>query len=107
MADHPHGSHPLDHGLGICFPFASDLWESATWQETLRRGPDASYGKRTASTLQNRPALELYDLSTDPDEIHNLAADPASAKLLEELRGKIKAFQEKTADPWLVKWDHE
>ena len=89
------------------FPFASDLWESATWQEALRKGPDSLYGKRTVRAYVERPAFELYDVETDPDEIYNLADDPQHAATLAELKAKIKSFQQRTADPWLLKWDRE
>jgi N-sulfoglucosamine sulfohydrolase len=94
-------AHPLP------FPFASDLWEAPTWQDVYRRGTDALYGKRTVQAYIQRPQFELYDLVADPHETKNLAADPRQAELLAELKGKLKAFQQRTADPWLLKWDYE
>ena len=38
---------------------------------------------------------ELYDLKRDPGEKNNLAANPADARLFEELRAKIVAFEER------------
>jgi arylsulfatase A-like enzyme len=38
---------------------------------------------------------ELYDLERDPGEKNNLAANPADAKLFEDLRAKIVAFEER------------
>ena len=35
------------------------------------------------------------------------AADPASAPVLAELKEKIKKFQQRTGDPWILKWDYE
>lgn len=89
------------------FPFASDLWEAPTWQAVYEKGPDALYGKRTVKNYIQRPTFELYDLSADPHEIHNLAADSAHTKLLEEMKGKLKTFQKATNDPWILKWDYE
>ncbi|MGI8979404.1 MAG: sulfatase family protein [Pirellulaceae bacterium] len=94
-------AHPLP------FPFASDLWEASTWQDVYQHGPETTYGKRTVKAYIHRPQFELYDLTADPDEVKNLAADPAQKKLLEELKGKIKAFQKRTNDPWILKWDYE
>lgn len=91
---------------GLSFPFASDLWNSKTWQATLN-GRATHYGKRTVEAYTNRPAFELYDLDADPDEIHNLADGAAHAPLLAELKEKIRRFQEKTGDPWLLKWERE
>jgi N-sulfoglucosamine sulfohydrolase len=55
----------------------------------------------------HRPAFELYDLESDPHEVHNLAADPKHAKLLESMKAWLKAFQKRTDDPWVLKWDYE
>ncbi|RFC49307.1 MAG: Arylsulfatase A/Arylsulfatase A [Verrucomicrobia bacterium] len=45
-----------------------------------------------------RPAEELYDTRVDPWEIKNLAADPAFAKVLTEMRGRLEDWMERTAD---------
>jgi N-sulfoglucosamine sulfohydrolase len=95
----------LAHGLP--YPFASDLWEAPTWQDVYAKGPDALYGKRTVKAYLHRPRFELYDLESDPHEVKNLADDPAHAALLKELQEKLKAFQKRTKDPWILKWDYE
>ena len=92
---------------GLPYPFASDLWDAPTWQDIYRRGPAALYGKRTVDAYIHRPRFELYDLQSDPDEIVNLADKPEHAALLAELKGKLKSFQKRTSDPWLLKWDYE
>src|SRR6476659_7553308 len=89
------------------FPFASDLYGSATWQDTLKRGDDYVYGKRSVSAYEHRPQFELYDLEKDPDELHNLTDDSAHQKKLAELKQKLREFQKRTADPWVLKWEHE
>ncbi len=94
----------IAHGLE--YPFASDLWGSATWQATLRRGSKI-YGKRTVEAYRHRPKFELYDLEADPHEVKNLADDPQYRDKLEELKTKLKAFQKRTKDPWILKWDRE
>ncbi len=45
-----------------------------------------------------RPAEELYDTQADPWEIRNLAADPAHATTLAELRGKLDRWVEQSND---------
>jgi N-sulfoglucosamine sulfohydrolase len=94
----------IAHGLD--YPFASDLWGSATWQDVLKRG-DKVYGKRSIEAYIHRPKFELYDLENDPHEVENLADVPKYAKVLEELKAKLKAFQKRTKDPWILKWDYE
>lgn len=93
-------AHPLP------FPFASDLYHSATWQDVVKRA-DNRMGVRTVDQYVRRPLEELYDVEADPAETKNLAADPAHAATLERLRKSLRAWQERTRDPWLVKYEHE
>jgi len=92
---------------GLPYPFATDLWAASTWQAQFQKGPDAPYGGRTVQSYIHRPAFELFDLSNDPAEANNLAADPAHAALLETMKSRLKAFQTQTADPWVLKWSYE
>jgi N-sulfoglucosamine sulfohydrolase len=61
------------------YPFASDLYASATWQATLK-AERTHYGKRRVNDYVFRPRYELYDLQKDPDE---------------------------TRDPWITKYTYE
>jgi N-sulfoglucosamine sulfohydrolase len=88
------------------YSFASDLWASATWQRTLRDGA-ARFGARSVDAFLHRPRFELYDLEADPNELDNLADRPDHAGLVAELSGRLRRFQEETADPWLHKWTYE
>ena len=45
-----------------------------------------------------RPKEELYDVRNDPYEINNLADDPAYAKKLKEMRGRLETWMEETDD---------
>ena len=94
-------AHPLP------FPFASDLWAAPTWQAQYRKGMDAPYGQKTVKGYIHRPEFELYDLEADPHEGKNLVNDPAYANELVRLKQKLKAFQQKTSDPWIIKWEYE
>jgi N-sulfoglucosamine sulfohydrolase len=88
------------------FPFASDLEASATWK-SVPKGADARYGRRLVRDFLQRPRYELYDLEADPHEVRNLAGDPKNAAVLRELQSKLKAFQQRTGDPWVVKYRYE
>ncbi len=94
----------IAHGLE--YPFASDLWESATWQGNQKRG-NKHYGKRTVEAYLHRAEFELYDLENDPEEVVNLADDPKYKDKFEQMKAKLKAFQKRTKDPWILKWDYE
>jgi N-sulfoglucosamine sulfohydrolase len=96
----------LNLAADLEYPFASDLYESATWQGVLRRG-DTEYGRRPLASFLHRPQVELYDLEADPDETKNLAEDPALAETRDELLARLRAWQERTADPWQIKYEHE
>jgi N-sulfoglucosamine sulfohydrolase len=94
----------LAHGLP--YPFASDLYASPTWQATLQRN-EKYYGLRSVEAYIHRPRHELYDLQTDPDELHNLAESAEHAQKLAELQKKLKAWQKRTSDPWITKYEYE
>jgi N-sulfoglucosamine sulfohydrolase len=89
------------------FPFSTDLWRSATWQSAWRQGPDAAYGRRTVASYVNRPEFELYDLEQDPHESRNLAGDARHAAVLAEHKQKLRDFQARTSDPWVLKWTYQ
>ena len=92
-------------GHGLSFPFASDLWASAAWQSVFRsEGMDGRYGLRTARDYVHRPEFELYDIETDPWESRNLAGEADYDEVLGQYKEKIRAFQQRTSDPWLVEW---
>jgi hypothetical protein len=54
---------------------------------------DARDGKLTPATSMfwgGKPAEELYDMSADPDSVHNHAADPAHRETLDGMRAALK-----------------
>jgi hypothetical protein len=48
-----------------------------------------------------RPAIELYDIRTDPLECDNLADDPGLAEVRQQLEAKLEAWMRDTDDPLL------
>lgn len=89
----------LDHKKD--FPFASDLWGSPSWQ-SVRAGKLTMLGQRSVASYLQRPHEELFDLSQDPNELKNLAADPAFAETLSDLRRRLCQWQSATNDPWQI-----
>jgi len=89
------------------FPFASDLWAAPTWQAQFRLGLDASFGAKTLGSYIQRPQFELYDIEDDPHEGRNLADAPQLTDVLQSLKGRLRDFQRRTNDPWIVKWRYE
>lgn len=89
------------------YPFASDLWVAPTWQAQYKKGMSAPYGKKTVRSYIHRPKFELYDIQADPHEGNNLAESPKHLETLARLKSKLKTFQQKTGDPWKMKWQYE
>ncbi|MEX0794609.1 MAG: sulfatase [Pirellulaceae bacterium] len=94
-------AHPLP------YPFASDLWAAPTFQDIYKKGLDEYYGPRTVRRYIHRPEFELFDVESDPLEANDLAQVERHAEVLQEMKGKLQAFQKKTKDPWILKWDYE
>lgn len=61
-----------------------------SWREAGKRDPAA---QATVNAYYHRPAEELYDLSADPDEKHNLAGDPRHAATLRSLRARLAKWR--------------
>ncbi len=64
-------------------------------------------GVRTQRYMYARRESEpwvLYDLQNDPHELNNLANDPGSVEIREELEVKLTEWMEKTGDSWEFDW---
>jgi arylsulfatase A-like enzyme len=48
---------------------------------------------------ETRPREELYDIQTDPYELHNLADQPEHQSRLEKMRTAFRDWQKRTGDP--------
>lgn len=75
---------------GPQFPAGQELWDAH------------AAGKLNADQgdvfLQPRPAEELYDVESDPDQLRNLAADPEHGATLARLRAKLDQWTMETGD---------
>jgi arylsulfatase A-like enzyme len=82
--------------LGDCDngPTKSYMVENQDKDAEHRRLYDLSFAKR--------PAEELYDLGSDPDQLRNVAADPAYAEIKKRLDARLMAELRATWDPRLV-----
>lgn len=67
----------------------------STWEAAANTDPAAA---AVLKRYHARPAEELYDLSTDPSEQHNLAAAPEHADTLARLRSELDAWMESQGD---------
>ena len=66
------------------------------WQQRGAAGD--TFARERAELYQKRPAEELYDIVKDPYQMHNLAADPAYAKVLARMRPKLDAWMKSQGD---------
>jgi hypothetical protein len=66
------------------------------------RDKDAKHRRLFELSFGKRSAEELYDLKKDPEQLHNVAADPAYAKAKEKLATQLMADLKKTGDPRAV-----
>lgn len=92
---------------GLPYPFASDLWAASSFQAQYLKSMDAPYGQKTVGEYINRPKFEFFKISEDPYEANNLSGDPNYAEQLETYKQKLKDFQAKMNDPWIMKWEYE
>ncbi len=80
-------------------------WRNRTYDETVKsksRFPDQFriLAEMDPQSLGGEvPALELYDLQADPDEMHNLVAQPKQRAELQRLYAALRQWTVDTADP--------
>lgn len=65
----------------------------------LARQKDPALAKHIALIFGKRPAEELYDLRQDPHQLVNVAALPAYADTLKQLRSRTNDWMKRTQDP--------
>jgi N-sulfoglucosamine sulfohydrolase len=94
-------SYFLNLEPSLAVPVASDVQLSPSWK-AITSTPGTKLGKRTLDAFTHRSSEELYDLSVDPDEVVNLAADSSHAAVLSDLRNQVKEWRAATHDPWLA-----
>lgn len=68
----------------------------------LTHAEDAAGKQFYAWNFGIRPLEELYDMQSDPDQLRNLAADPAYAEVRERLWKQLRDELVATADPRIV-----
>ena len=81
------------YGEHVAYMFETPTTQ--VWQQLFQEGklPPAQ-----SRFWQTKPAEELYDLETDPDEVNNLADSPEHRETLERLRSATHDFLITTRD---------
>jgi N-sulfoglucosamine sulfohydrolase len=89
----------LEHNTFVAF---ADMDASPTraWLVAHRNDPKWKWHYNYA--FGKRPAEELYDISNDPDQIKNVATDPAYADVKKELAERLLRILTDAGDPRVV-----
>ncbi|MCA9248861.1 MAG: sulfatase-like hydrolase/transferase [Planctomycetales bacterium] len=66
-------------------------YQMLAYQEWLALYKQGKLNAEQRQFFEAKPVEALFDLETDPDEVHSLAADPAHAQVLADLRGRLQA----------------
>ncbi len=73
-------------------PIGLDMTKGFDWAKRAAELPEQR-------CCRPRPAEELYDLSADPTEVHNLARDPDHGKIKMDLASRLAKWRKETRDP--------
>jgi len=79
-----------------------DMDASPTKAWLVRHGGEPEWRWLFDYAFGPRPAEELYDLRSDPDQIRNVAADPAHAEARRTLAARLDAVLREAGDPRLA-----
>lgn len=78
---------------------AADLANSPSWFSLLERKQNGTLSReQTLIFTVPRPSVELYDLSSDPGEYHNLAFDPKYRQIANYLLVELQQWMDITDD---------
>jgi len=83
--------------------------DPAGWRDEAFFEQEESRGVRTTRfaywrRLEGTGSDELYDMKADPDQLENLADDPAYSDVIRELNGRLTAFFGRYIDPRYDLW---
>lgn len=86
------------------------LWKQASMKEWAGLFAAGKLNATQRAFFENKPAEELFDCAADPDNVHNLATDPAARPQVIRLRAALRAHQLAIRDtgfmpePLMVAW---
>ena len=92
------------HLMGVAGNGALNNPYWATWVFTAWDNP---HTYELVKRYTNRPAEQLYDTSSDPYELTNLADDPAHAETKSRLSTELDSWLESQGDPGVAQDTHE
>lgn len=72
---------------------------TAVWKKLFDEG---KLNETQSAFWKTKPAEELYDITADPHQIHNLAGDPQHAEILQRMRNELHAWMIRGGDLGLL-----
>jgi len=81
------------HNYRPDLPYVQPLdyqFKARGYQSWARIAAEGKLTKATAQFWGEKPTEELYEMSTDPDSVHNLASDPKYRDALDRFRTELK-----------------
>ncbi len=81
--------------------FVGDNQPPPRLADYLDQSPDSPEMKAVFDNYIIPPRCQLYDISKDPDERHNLAEDPGYDSIKAILKAELQQWRERTKDPFL------
>ncbi|XP_072044598.1 N-sulphoglucosamine sulphohydrolase-like [Amphiura filiformis] len=85
------------------YPIAGDIYPSPTYQDLLNRTHqgEPTHWFKELGDYYYRAEFELYDLDNDVLETTNVADDTQFEDVFNEMKDKLKDWQNQTGDPWI------
>ena len=97
------GNYPQDRSrLGPMHAGYHDIDGSPTLTFMIDSATDVQLGKYLGWAVDRRPGEELYEISTDPGCLHNLANSADHQSIKQALSAQLAQFLRKTGDPRIV-----
>ncbi len=69
------------------------------WPTWLDQAAVSEEARKRTDRIVRKPAIEFYDLQADPDELENLAGDPAYRPMVDAYSAKLKEWMADQDDP--------
>lgn len=86
----------IDRDSRAAFP---DMDAGPTKSWLFRHRNDPAWQSAVDLAFGKRPPEELYQIASDPHQVHNLATDPTHAAIKSELRAKLLLLLQQSHDP--------
>jgi N-sulfoglucosamine sulfohydrolase len=95
-ADTAPSANDLEHNTFVAF---ADMDASPTRAWLVAHRNDAKWKWHYDYAFAKRPAEELFDMNKDPDQVKNVASDPAYAQIKKELAARLTRVLTDAGDP--------